>query len=130
MCHAMSSLVYLRWRMNEGQDKVARALNGNNQYEAFGRLVPEGKRFACILTRDPVDRSQMRSGCCSITRPRSWASLYGLSMATTDSPTRASRFVFLALSEPVPEQTIIVSPSRSIHTGSTCGAPSRISVAR
>src|SRR5262249_2366077 len=48
----------------------------------------------------------------------------------TDSPTRASRLVFLALSEFAPVHTRMVSPSRSTHTGSTCGDPSRISVAR
>src|SRR5439155_13682900 len=48
----------------------------------------------------------------------------------TDSATRASRFVFLALSEASPVQTRIRSPSRSTHTGATCGEPSGISVAR
>src|SRR2546429_7420920 len=47
-----------------------------------------------------------------------------------DSPTRGSRFVFLAFREPSPVQTRIRSPSRSTHTGATCGAPSSISVAR
>src|SRR2546428_2224411 len=48
----------------------------------------------------------------------------------TDSATRASRFVFLALSEASPVQTRIRSPSRSTHPGATCGEPSGISVAR
>src|SRR5437899_12843575 len=48
----------------------------------------------------------------------------------TDSATRAARFVFLALSEASPVQTRIRSPSRSTHTGATCGEPSGISVAR
>src|SRR5437867_1833689 len=47
-----------------------------------------------------------------------------------DSPTRGSRFVFLAFRELSPVQTRIRSPSRSTHTGATCGAPSSISVAR
>ena len=70
------------------------------------------------------------SGLRSTIRPRSCASRYGLSIAMIDTPTRASRRVFLALSEPSPVETRIESPSRSTHTGATCGEPSLMSVAK
>src|SRR2546430_1941048 len=47
----------------------------------------------------------------------------------TDSATRASRFVFLALSEASPVQTRIRSPSRSTPAGPTWGGPGGTRVA-
>src|SRR5262249_54225669 len=47
-----------------------------------------------------------------------------------DSATRGSRRVFFAFSDPSPVQTTIRSPSRPTHTGTLCGEPSDISVAR
>jgi hypothetical protein len=84
--------------------------------------------FLCTCV-PPVNHIQVRVPAPFDDPPRTWASRYGLSVATTDNPIRVSR-LFLALSVPSPVQTKIESPSRSTHTGSTCGAPSRISVAR
>ncbi len=43
-------------------DEVARTLNGNYQYEAFGRLVPEREGLAGLLLRDPVDHGEVPIG--------------------------------------------------------------------
>src|SRR5438105_13355806 len=51
-------------------------------------------------------------------------------MATTDSDTRGSRFVFLAFSDPSPVATRMRSPSTPTHTGADCGEPSGSSDAR
>lgn len=48
--------------MDEGQGGVVRALNGNHQYDALGRLVPPRERLASILARDPVDHREVRIG--------------------------------------------------------------------
>jgi hypothetical protein len=37
-------------------------LDGNNQYEAFGGLIPQRERLASILARDPVDHCEVRIG--------------------------------------------------------------------
>src|ERR1700719_426814 len=47
-----------------------------------------------------------------------------------DKATRGSRRVFLAFSEASPVHTTIRSPSRPIQTGTDCGEPSGMRVAR
>src|SRR5258708_32871485 len=47
-----------------------------------------------------------------------------------ESDTRGSRRVFFPLSEPSPVQISMRSPSRPTQTGTLCGEPSCISVAR
>jgi hypothetical protein len=66
----------------------------------------------------------------STTRPRSWASLYGSWKSTIESETRGSRLVFFPLSDPSPVQIKTRSSSRAIQTGTLCGEPSGMRVAR
>src|SRR5688572_14604128 len=66
----------------------------------------------------------------STTRPRSCTSSYGSRKSTIDSATRGSRRVLRPFSEPSLVQTISRSPSRPTQTGTLCGEPSAIRVAR
>src|SRR5262249_20544487 len=111
-------------RVNEWQRGVASAIDIDHQHPRSAGLSRHGNGLPVYLRVIRSITAKSRSGLCSTTRPRNWASSYGFSIETTESPTRGSRRVFFAFRELAPVQTRTVSPPRSIHTGSTCGVPS------
>ena len=64
------------------------------------------------------------------TRPRMSLFAYESSRSAIEIATRGSLRMLRSFVRPVAVFTRIVSPSRSIHTGETCGEPSGSSVAR